>query len=92
LRTGPASVSELSEPFGVSQQAISKHLAYLERASLVRTRRDGRQQIRELNPAPIREVAEWAEEYRRYWQGAFSRLRELLDRQSASRSRRRGKP
>jgi DNA-binding transcriptional ArsR family regulator len=84
LRTGPASVSELSEPFGVSQQAISKHLAYLERANLVRTRRDGRQQIRELNPAPIREVAEWADEYRRYWHGAFNRLRDLLDRQPAS--------
>ena len=88
LRAGPASVTELSEPFGVSQQAISKHLAYLERANLVQTRRDGRQQIRELNPAPIREVAEWAEEYRRYWQGAFSRLRDLLDRQTASRQRR----
>ncbi|HKY20316.1 MAG TPA: metalloregulator ArsR/SmtB family transcription factor [Vicinamibacterales bacterium] len=83
LRAGPASVTELSEPFGVSQQAISKHLAYLERANLVQTRRDGRQQIRELNPVPIREVAEWAEEYHRYWQGAFSRLRGLLDRQTA---------
>ena len=88
LGEGPASVTELSEPFGVSQQAISKHLAYLERANLVQTRRDGRQQIRELNPAPIREVAEWAEEYRRYWRGAFSRLRDLLDRQTASRQRR----
>jgi DNA-binding transcriptional ArsR family regulator len=89
LRTGPASVTELSEPFGVSQQAVSKHLAYLQRANLVRTRRDGRQQIRELNPVPIREVAEWAEEYRRYWHGAFSRLRDLLDRQPASRRRER---
>jgi DNA-binding transcriptional ArsR family regulator len=87
LRAGPASVTELSEPFGVSQQAISKHLAYLERANLVQRRRDGRQQIRELNPAPIREVADWAEEYRRYWQGAFSRLRGLLDRQTARQQR-----
>jgi DNA-binding transcriptional ArsR family regulator len=77
--------------FGVSQQAISKHLAYLERATLVRTRRDGRQQIRELNPAPIRDVAEWAEEYRRYWQGAFSRLRDLLDNQTARQQRGEGK-
>lgn len=87
LTAGPASVTELSA-FGVSQQAISKHLAYLERANLVQTQRDGRQQIRELNPAPIREVAEWAEEYRRYWQGAFSRLGDLLDRQTARRQRR----
>jgi DNA-binding transcriptional ArsR family regulator len=88
LKTGPSSVTDLSAPFGVSQQAISKHLAYLERANLVRTRRDGRRQIRELNPAPIREVAAWAEEYRRYWDGAFGRLRHLLDRQAAGRSRR----
>jgi DNA-binding transcriptional ArsR family regulator len=92
LKAGPASVTELSEPFGVSQQAISKHLAYLERANLVQTRRDGRQQIRELNPTPIREVAEWAEEYRRYWEGAFSRLRDFLHRQTASRQREERKP
>ena len=71
-------MTELSEPFGISQQAISKHLAYLERAKLVRTRRDGRQQIRQLNPPPIREVVQWAEEYRRYWDGAFGRLSQLL--------------
>lgn len=87
LRAGPASVTELSEPFGVSQQAISKHLAYLERANLVQRRREGRQQIRELNPAPIRQVAEWADEYRLYWQGAFNRLRGLLDRETARRQR-----
>jgi DNA-binding transcriptional ArsR family regulator len=83
---------DLSAPFGVSQQAISKHLAYLERANLVRTRRVGRQQIRELNPGPIREVADWTEEYRRDWQGAFSRLSDLLDRQAAGRQGRKGKP
>jgi len=85
LKAGPASVTELSEPFGVSQQAISKHLAYLERANLVRTRREGRQQVRELNPAPIREVSDWTEEYRNYWEGAFSRLRDLVDRQAVGR-------
>jgi DNA-binding transcriptional ArsR family regulator len=92
LRTGPASVSELSEPFGVSQQAISKHLAYLERANLVRTRREGRQQVRELNPAPIREVADWTEEYRSFWEGAFHRLRGLIGRQATSRARRKPRP
>jgi DNA-binding transcriptional ArsR family regulator len=88
LTAGPASVTELSGPFRISQQAISKHLACLERARLVQTRRDGRQQIRELNPAPIREVAEWAEEYRRYWRGAFTRLGHLLHRQTGNRRRR----
>ena len=45
LRRGAASVNELAEPFGVSQQAISKHLAYLERASLIEKRKEGRQQF-----------------------------------------------
>jgi DNA-binding transcriptional ArsR family regulator len=92
LKAGPASVTELSEPFGVSQQAISKHLAYLERANLVRTRREGRLQVRELNPTPIREVADWTEEYRGYWKGAFSRLRDLVDRQAAGRERGKRRP
>ena len=92
LKAGPASVTELSEPFGVSQQAISKHLAYLERANLVRTRREGRQQVRELNPTPIREVADWTEEYRSYWEGAFSRLRDLVGRQTAGQPRRKTRP
>lgn len=92
LKAGPAPVTELSEPFRVSQQAISKHLAYLERANLVRTRREGRQQIRELNPAPIREVVDWAEEYRHFWEGAFNRLGRLLDRRAVDRPRRRRTP
>lgn len=81
LKTGPASVVELAEPFRMSQQAVSKHLAYLERADLVRTRRDGRKQVRELAPEPIREVAAWAEDYRRHWESAFGRLHELLEQQ-----------
>lgn len=88
LKVGPASVTDLTEPFGMSQQAISKHLAYLERANLVRTRREGRQQIRELNPAPLRDVAEWTEEYRTFWEGAFTRLGALVQRQAGSPSRR----
>lgn len=86
LRNGPASVVELAGPFGISQQAISKHLAYLERARLVRTRREGRRQIRELNPAPIGEVAAWVEEYRQYWRGAFGRLDAALGRRVRGKS------
>lgn len=92
LTAGPASVRELREPFAMSQQAISKHLAYLERAHLVRTRRDGRKQMRELNPAPIRDVAEWADTYRRHWEGAFGRLRTLLAREGGSGARSKPRP
>ncbi|MGH9163631.1 MAG: ArsR/SmtB family transcription factor [Vicinamibacteraceae bacterium] len=89
LKSGPATVTELCQPFRMSQQAVSKHVAYLEQARLVRKRRDGRQQICELAPAPIREVADWASDYRRHWEAAFSRLRGLLQRQKDQRERRR---
>jgi DNA-binding transcriptional ArsR family regulator len=75
----------------MSQQAVSKHLAYLQRARLVRKRREGRKQICELTPEPIREVANWAEDYRRHWESAFGRLRGLLQRQAdETESRKKG--
>jgi DNA-binding transcriptional ArsR family regulator len=90
LKGGPASVSELAQPFRVSQQAVSKHLAYLERANLVQTRRDGRLQIRQLNPRPLQEAARWVNDYRRHWEAAFSRLRKLVESQDAPISRQKG--
>jgi DNA-binding transcriptional ArsR family regulator len=79
LKNGPASVAELAEPFRMSQQAVSKHLAHLERASLVRKRREGRKHICELTPEPLREIVAWAEDYRRHWERAFGRLHALLE-------------
>jgi len=78
LKEGPASVSELAEPFLISQQAISKHLAYLERARLIEKRRDGRQQVCRLNPEPMQDVAAWVEQYRRFWEDALGQLDSLL--------------
>lgn len=78
LASGPATVSELSEPFRMSQQAISKHLAYLERARLIQKRREGRMHICTLKVAPIKAVADWAAEYRRFWEANFDRLEEYL--------------
>ncbi len=78
LASGPLTVGELAEPFRISQQAVSKHVAYLERASLVRKRRVGRRQICSLNPAPFRQVAGWVEHYRRFWQQSFDRLDDYL--------------
>lgn len=78
LTDGPATVMELAEPFSISQQAISKHLAYLENARLIERQRDGRQNYCALKPDTIREVADWAEGYRRVWQTSFRRLDALL--------------
>jgi DNA-binding transcriptional ArsR family regulator len=65
LTDGPATVNELAEPFSISQQAVSKHLAYLETARLIERQRDGRQNFCALKPGAIREVAKWADGYRR---------------------------
>src|SRR6185295_4879000 len=61
LTSGPASVAELAAPFPISQQAVSKHLAYLENAFLIERQRDGRRNFCALRPETIRAVAEWAD-------------------------------
>ncbi len=78
LAHGPATVGELAEPFRISQQAVSKHLAYLERARLVKKRREGRCHVCTLSPAPFKEVADWVEHYRRFWEQSFDRLDDYL--------------
>jgi DNA-binding transcriptional ArsR family regulator len=89
LRRGAASVNELAEPFGVSQQAISKHLAYLERASLIEKRREGREQFCSLRAASLKQAYDWMDGYRQFWDGALHRLDVLLrDLQRPQRQRR----
>jgi DNA-binding transcriptional ArsR family regulator len=78
LAAGPATVGELGGPFRISQQAVSKHLAYLERARLVQKRRDGRRHVCTLRPAPFKEVADWVEHYRIFWEERFDRLEKYL--------------
>jgi DNA-binding transcriptional ArsR family regulator len=78
LRRGSATVNELAEPFGVSQQAISKHLAYLERASLIEKRKQGREQFCSLRAEPLKQAHDWMDDYRQFWEGAFDRLEGLL--------------
>jgi DNA-binding transcriptional ArsR family regulator len=70
LRNGAATVNELAEPFGVSQQAISKHLAYLERASLIEKRKEGRQQFCSLRAAPLKGAYDWMAGYQQFWDEA----------------------
>jgi DNA-binding transcriptional ArsR family regulator len=74
LAGGPASVNELAVPFRMSQQAVSKHLAYLVRARLVEKRREGRRHFCRIRPAPIRDVSGWAEGFRAVWEQRLDRL------------------
>jgi DNA-binding transcriptional ArsR family regulator len=79
LASGPASVTELAEPFAMSQPAISKHLKVLERAGLISRDRDAQRRPRRLEAMPLAEATEWLEGYRRFWEGSFQRLDALLD-------------
>src|SRR6266850_3355170 len=74
LATGEASVTELAEPFSISQPAISKHLKVLERAGLISRGREAQRRPRRLEPKPLAEATQWLENYRRFWEGTFQRL------------------
>jgi DNA-binding transcriptional ArsR family regulator len=78
LTRGPATVNELAAPFSISQQAISKHIAYLEMANLIERQWQGRQNFCALKPDTIREVSKWAEGFRTCWENNFQRLDVLL--------------
>jgi DNA-binding transcriptional ArsR family regulator len=78
LARGAASVNELAEPFHVSQQAISKHLAYLERAQLIEKRQQGRQRVCALRPQAFDEVVDWVEKCREFWEHSFDQLEALV--------------
>lgn len=79
LASGEASVSELAEPFAMSQPAISKHLKVLERAGLISRGRDAQRRPRRLEPRPLAEATDWLERYRKAWEQSFKRLDALLE-------------
>ena len=78
LAAGPATVKELTAPFAMSGPAVSKHLRVLERAGLIARGREAQWRPCRLEAAPLKEVAEWAENYRRFWDANFERLDECL--------------
>ena len=96
LARGEASVTELAEPFAISQPAISKHLKILERARLITVGQDAQRRPRRLEGEPLAEVNAWLERYRAIWEANFQRLDGLLEelqrRPSASTRARRRPP
>jgi DNA-binding transcriptional ArsR family regulator len=79
LASGEATVTELAEPFNMTQPAISKHLKVLERAGLISRGRDAQRRPRRLEAKPLAEATRWLENYRRYWEGNFQLLDTLLE-------------
>ncbi|MBB5575218.1 MULTISPECIES: ArsR/SmtB family transcription factor [Rhizobium] len=74
LATGEASVSELAEPFDMSLVAVSKHLKVLEKAGLISKGREAQWRPCRLEPKPLRQVDDWLESYRQFWNDNLDRL------------------
>jgi DNA-binding transcriptional ArsR family regulator len=80
LAAGEASVGELAAPFAMSLPAISKHLRVLERAQLIRRRKDAQWRRYALQPDSLRAAADWLGQYERFWTESLDRLAEHLSR------------
>ncbi|TMK86863.1 MAG: winged helix-turn-helix transcriptional regulator [Actinobacteria bacterium] len=79
LAAGEASVTALAEPFTMSLPAVSKHLKVLERAGLVARGRERQWRPARLEAGPLKDVSDWTEQYRRFWEETYDRLDEYLD-------------
>ena len=80
LASGDADVSELMKPFELRQPTISKHLSVLERAGLVVRNRDAQRRPRTLAAVPLRDVADWIEPFRHFWEQKFASLDGYLNK------------
>jgi DNA-binding transcriptional ArsR family regulator len=80
LMAGQASVTELAGPFQMTMPAVSKHLKVLERAGLIARGREAQWRPCRLEGEPLRDVAEWMEPYRRFWDESFDQLDEYLQK------------
>jgi DNA-binding transcriptional ArsR family regulator len=88
LALGTTSVTELAEPFDMSLPAISKHLKVLERAGLIARGREAQWRPCRIEPAALKDVDDWLEEYRRLWEARLDRLDDYLKKLQAKEKKR----
>jgi len=89
LMSGEVSVTQLAAPFEISMPAISKHLKVLERAGLIARGHEAQWRPCRLKAGPLKDVADWAEHYRRYWTESLDRLDDYL-RDAQNREKKHG--
>ena len=96
LASGEISVTKLAEPFEMSMPAISKHLKVLERAGLIARGREAQWRPCRLEAGPLKDVSEFVEKYRRFWEESFDRLdvylAELKDKENKEKKKHARKP
>jgi DNA-binding transcriptional ArsR family regulator len=79
LSRGPKPVHALNERIKLSQQAVSKHLAYLVRARIIKKRKVGRESVCELLPDAIKRISDWVQHYRSFWEESLDKLESVLE-------------
>ncbi|HEY5163878.1 MAG TPA: metalloregulator ArsR/SmtB family transcription factor [Terriglobales bacterium] len=87
LRGGSRPAGQIAQAFPVSRPAISKHLRLLRQADLVREHRRGRHRFYEINPEPLRAVAQWLEQYRTFWNVKLAGLKTFVESDAAGTSK-----
>lgn len=92
LAQGEATVTELAAPFKLSLPGVSKHLKVLRRAGLITQGRKAQWRPCRLDPAPLRDAADWLEHYRHFWDESFDRLDEYLRQHQAKEQDHDGRP
>ncbi len=85
LATGGATVGELASPFEISLPAVSRHLRVLEHAGLIAREKDAQWRRCRLDPAPLKEAADWVSQYRRFWEERFDALADYLENHQENR-------
>lgn len=78
LALGEASVRELAAPFAMSAPAVTKHLKVLQRAGLITQSRSAQWRPCKLEAQPLREAADWVDQYRQHWEASLDRLENYL--------------
>jgi DNA-binding transcriptional ArsR family regulator len=92
LALGETSVTELAEPFEMSLPAVSKHLKVLEHAGLIVRGREAQWRPCRIEPRALKEVDDWLERYRRFWEQSFDRLdRYLRELQTKEKEKQHGR-
>ena len=91
LASGECSVTELAEPFDMSLPAVSKHLRVLQRAGLIARGREAQWRPCRIEAAPLKQVAEWTEQYRKIWETHFDSLELYLQQMKAKEKKHGGK-
>jgi len=91
LALGEASVTHLAEPFAMSLPAISRHLKVLEHAGLISRGREAQWRPCRIDPRGLKEIAEWMEDYRRFWSESLDRMQAYVEQMHAEAQRSTGR-